>query len=439
VVAYQTAYLKANYPVEFFCAMMTNDMADTDKLSQYIAEARSMGIEVLPPDVNESQVHFAPAQSRAGVPPAQPSSSAPEESRRDDRLTLGIRFGLAAIKGVGEMAVEAVLKGRREGGKFLTLANLCERVDGRSVNRKVLEGLIKSGACDCLGQTRATLFAQIDRTLGRAASIIADRQRGQSSLFGAFEDRSSQMPESETRLPEWLEHELLAHEKELLGFYVTGHPLTPYASILEKYALANTVTLAQLPARSLTRIGGLIAAVQNGVSKKSGKPYSMVTLEDLEGSVQVLCFNENYDKYRELLVPGKAILVIGEVNVGDDKPKLFPQEIMPLEDVPGRFTKQVHLRLNTAHLKPENLAAVQELVAAHPGKCPLFLCFVRPAGEVIFMEAHEKFAVAPSRALQQAANDQFGEETYYVKVDTSLPERAPRRWERRPEGNGTEG
>ena len=164
----------------------------------------------------------------------------------------------------------------------------------------------------------------------------------------------------------------------------------------------------------------------------------MVTLEDLEGSVQVLCFNENYDKYRELLVPGKAILVIGEVNVGDDKPKLFPQEIMLLDDAPGRFTRQVHLRLHTAHLKPEHLDAVQQLVAAHPGKCPLFLCFVRPTGEVIFVEAHDKFAVAPSRALQQAADDQFGEETYYAKVDTSLPERAPRRWERRAEGNGTE-
>jgi DNA polymerase-3 subunit alpha len=439
VVAYQTAYLKANYPVEFFCAMMTNDMADTDKLSQYIAEARGMDFEVLPPDVNESQVHFAPAQSGASVPPAESSSSAPEVGRRDACPTLAIRFGLAAIKGVGEMAVEAVLKARREGGKFLSLANLCERVDGRSVNRKVLEGLIKSGACDCLGQTRATLFAQIDRTLARAASIIADRQRGQASLFGALEDRSAQMPESISSLPEWPEHELLAHEKELLGFYVTGHPLTPYASILEKYALANTTTLAQLPTRSLTRIGGLIAAVQNGVSKKSGKPYSMATLEDLEGSVQVLCFNENYDKYRELLVPGKAVLVIGEVNVGDDKPKLFPQEIMPLEDAPGRFTKQVHLRLHTAHLKPEHLESVQELVAAHPGKCPLFLCFVQPTGEVIFMEAHDKFAVAPSRALQQAADDQFGEETYYAKVDTSLPERAPRRWERRTEGNGTEG
>ena len=247
------------------------------------------------------------------------------------------------------------------------------------------------------------------------------------------------MPESITSLPEWPEHELLAHEKELLGFYVTGHPLTPYAPILEKYALANTATLAQLPTRSLTRIGGLIAAVQNGVSKKSGKPYSMVTLEDLEGSVQVLCLNENYDKYRELLAPGKAILVIGEVNVGDDKPKIFPQEIMPLEDAPGRFTKQVHLRLHTAHLKPEHLDSVHELVAAHPGKCPLFLCFVRPTGEVIFMETHDQFFVAPSRELQQAADDRFGEETYYAKVDTSLPERAPRRWERRAEGNGAEG
>jgi DNA polymerase-3 subunit alpha len=439
IVAYQTAYLKANYPVEFFCAMMTNDMADTDKLSQYIAEARGMGIEVLPPDVNESQVYFAPAQSRAGVPPAPPGSSASGEDRRDACPTLVIRFGLAAIKGVGEIAVEAVLKARREGGKFLSLANLCERVDGRSVNRKVLEALIKSGACDCLGQTRATLFAQIDRTLARAASVIADRQRGQASLFGTLEDRSAQMPEAITRLPEWPEHELLAHEKELLGFYVTGHPLTPYAPILEKYALANTVTLAQLPPRSLTRIGGLIAAVQNGVSKKSGKPYAIVTLEDLEGSVQLLCVNENYDKYRELLAPGKAILVIGEVNAGDDKLKLFPQEIMPLEDAPARFTRQVHLRLHTAHLKPEHLDSVLELITAHPGKCPLFLCFVRPAGQVIFVETHDKFFVAPSRELQQAADDRFGEETYYAKADTSLPERALRRWERRTDSAGDEG
>jgi len=413
IVAYQTAYLKANYPVEFLCAMMTNDMADTAKLSQYISEAREFGIEVLQPDVNESQVYFAPA--------------------RDGKA---IRFGLAAIKGVGEVAVETILKARNEGGKFKSLSDLCERVDGRTVNRKILEALIKSGACDCFGQTRATLLVQIERTLARAASILSDKQKGQSSLFGALEEKAQSMPDSISNLPEWPQHELLAHEKELLGFYVTGHPLTPYAPILEKYALTNTVKLAELPSRSLTRIGGLIAAVQNGVSKKSGKPYSIITLEDLEGSVQMLCINENYDKYRDLLKLGKAIFVIGEVNTGDERPKIFPQEILSLEDAPKRFTKQVHLRLHTAHLKPEQLNSARELVAAHPGKCPLLLCFMRPGGEVVFVDTNERFSVTPSLKLQQEADARFGEETYYAKVDSSLPERTPRHWERKNGSNG---
>ena len=223
---------------------------------------------------------------------------------------------------------------------------------------------------------------------------------------------------------------MLAHEKELLGFYVTGHPLTPFVPILEKYSLHNTAALAQLQSRSVTRIGGMIAAVQNGVSKKSGKPYSMVTLEDLEGSVQILCMNENYEKHRELLVQSKAILVIGEVNTGDDKPKIFPQEIMPLEDAPRRFTRQVHLRLHIAHLNPEKLQSIHELVAAYPGKCPLYLCFKQPTGEIVFIETHEKFFVAPSRELQEAADKLLGEDTYYAKADTSLPERQRRAWER---------
>jgi DNA polymerase III subunit alpha len=416
IVAYQTAYLKANYPVEFLCAMMTNDMGDTAKLAQFIAEARTMGVEVLAPDVNESQLFFAPA--------------------REGKV---IRFGLAAIKGVGEAAVQVMLKARDEGGKFTSLADMCERVDGRAVTRKTLEALIKTGACDGFGQNRATLFAQIERTLARAASIVSDRQKGQSSLFGVLEEKASAvMPEAISSLPEWPQHELLSHEKELLGFYVTGHPLTPFAPILEKYCLATTSKLAELPNRGLTRIGGLIAAAQHGISKKSGKPYSMVTLEDLEGSVQILVMNENYDKFRSLLELNKAIMVIGEVNTGEDKPKIFPQEIFPLEDAPKKFTKQVHLRLHTAHLKPESITAVHELVTAHPGRCPLFLCFLRPTGEVIFVEPNERFSVTPSRELQQAADLQFGEDTYYVKVDTSLPEKQ-QRWGRKTESaNGEE-
>ena len=415
IVAYQTAYLKANYPVEFFCAMMTNDMANTEKLGEYIAEAREFGIEVLQPDVNESGLFFVPASDGKAI-----------------------RFGLVAIKGVGEAAVEAILKARNEGGKFKTLSALCERVDGRTLTRKPLEALIKTGACDSFGQTPPTLFAQIERTLSRAASILSDKQKGQSSLFGALEEKSPPMPEAISNLPEWPQHELLAHEKELLGFYVTGHPLTPFAPILEKFTLTNLAKLGELPNRSMTRIGGMIAAVTHGFSKKSGKPYSMVTLEDLEGSVQLLVMND-HEKFRPLLEANKAILVIGEVNTGEDKPKIFPQEIFPLEDAPKKYTKQVHLRLHTAHLKPDDIESVREIVAANPGKCPLLLCFMQPGGGTVFMDTNERFAVTPSLKLQHEADARFGEETYYAKVDMTLPERAKRSWEKKTEnGNGEE-
>ena len=226
---------------------------------------------------------------------------------------------------------------------------------------------------------------------------------------------------------------MLAHEKELLGFYVTGHPLTPYAPLLEKFTLTNLRALAELPNRSLTRVGGMVAAVQNGFSKKSGKPYCLATVEDLEGSVQVLCMNENYDKYRELLAPGKALLLIGEVVTGEEKPKLFPQEIMLLEDAPRKFTKQVHLRFHAAHLSARVLQDAFELVTAHPGSCPLFLTLELASGEKVFIEAHPRFAVMPSLTLQKAVEEAFGEGSYYAKVDTSLPARASRRWDRKGE------
>jgi len=435
IVAYQTAYLKANFPVEFYCAMMTNDMANTEKLSEYIAEAREVGIEVLGPDVNESGVYFAPAKSVV----AQASRLCDENQKPTGETPVPlqrIRFGMAAIKGVGEGAVETILKARGESGKFKTLAELCERVDGRSLGRKTLEALIKTGACDCFGQTRATLTAQIERTLARAASILSDKQKGQSSLFGALEEKSSSaVPESIANLPEWPQHELLAHEKELLGFYVSGHPLTPLAPLLQRFSLHNTSQLAALPNRSMTRIGGMIAAVSHGTSKKSGKPYSMVTLEDLDGSVQLLVMND-YDKFRPLLEPNKALLVVGEVSTGEDKPKIFPQEIMLLADAPKKYTRQVHLRLPMAHLQPDDMNKVAALVAAHPGKCPLFLCFMRPEGGTIFVETNARFSVMPSIELEHAANRQFGEKTFYAVVDKSLPEKARRAWEKKGNGGG---
>jgi DNA polymerase-3 subunit alpha len=410
IVAYQTAYLKANYPVEFLCAMMTNDLSSTDKLTVLLNEARSMGVDVLQPDVNEGEMFFAPA--------------------RGGKV---IRFGMAAIKGVGEVAVESILNARKEGGVFKSFSDMLERVDLRAVNKKAIESLIKSGACDCFGETRATLFASIDRVVGRAASAATDRARGQVSMFGMLEEKAEVKDDGLLRVPEWSQSELLSNEKELLGFYITGHPLTPLAPILERYTLANSKTATALPGRSMTRIGGIVVAVQQGMSKKSGKPYAMVTLEDLEGSFAMLCMNENYDKYRHLLEVNKPLLIVGEVNNDEAPPKIFPVEVMPLEDAPKKFTKQVHLRLNAVHLNEQKLNEIFELTGRFPGKCPLFLRIRQPGGEIVYIETHDRYFVAPSREFQKVVDELLGEETFYASVDTTLPEKQKRAWERKSE------
>jgi DNA polymerase III subunit alpha len=338
---------------------------------------------------------------------------------------------MAAVKGVGEAAVENILEARQKGGKFTSLVDMLERVDLRALNRKALESLIKSGGCDCFGETRATLFASIDRVTQRASSAAADRARGQSSLFGVFEEKAEVKDDGLIRVPEWPQSELLAHEKELLGFYITGHPLTPYAQVLEKFSLVTSKTARALAARSMTRIGGIITGMQQGMSKKSGKPYAMVTLEDLEGSFTMLCMNENYDKYRHLLESTKALLIVGEVNNDEDKPKVFPVEIMSLEDAPKKYTKQVHLRLDAVQLDEEKLRSILELVQRFPGKCPLFLRIRQPGGEQVFVETHDRYFVSPTREFQKSVDDLFGEETYYARVDTSVPERQKRAWEKK--------
>lgn len=413
IVAYQTAYLKANHPVEFYCAMMTNDMADTAKLSEYIAEAGGMGTEVLPPDINESRAQFAPA--------------------REGKV---IRFGLEAIKGVGGAAVETIISARDEGGPFESLNALCERLDGRTVNRKVLESLVKAGACDCLGETRATLFAAIDGALQRAATIISDRQKGQGSLFGMLDESASIDEKPMAQLPEWPQHEMLQAEKELLGFYISGHPLTPYADIIKNYCLHNSKTASELEDRSMTRIGGYVASIQQGFSKKSGKPYAMMTLEDLEGTFQVLVMNDNFDKFKHLLEANKALMVVGEANNAEDRPKFFPQEIMQLKDAPRKYTDQIYLRVDSSHLDNTKLKHALEIAEANKGRCPLFLRVRMAGGEQVYIEASDRYSVNPTPELRAAFNDLLGSDVYYAKVNHTLPERERPSWARKGNKNG---
>ncbi|MBN8247892.1 MAG: DNA polymerase III subunit alpha, partial [Verrucomicrobia bacterium] len=426
IVAYQTAYLKANHPVEFLCAMMTNDQADLEKLAQYLGEAKGFGIEVLGPDVNESDVSFAPAAGGAGG-----ATEGSPEARR-------IRFGLAAIKGVGEVAVMSILEARKQGGRFTTLEELCERVDMRAVNKKVLECLIKAGACDSLGANRATMMALLDGAVSRASSLASDRARGQVSLFEAFDVQPKASASKTPVLEEWPVSEKLAAEKELLGMYVSGHPLQPFETLLGRYATHTIESLAALENRAMARIGGLVGAVQEGVSKKSGKKYAMVTMEDLTGSVQLLLMNENYDRYRPLVLVNTPLLVTAEVNTGEDRPKLFPQEVLRLTDAPRKFTRQVHLRLPADGLSRARLEEVRTLVELNRGSVPLFLSLRLPDGPVAFLECHEHFSVTPTVEFEDSVTAAFGPGTYHAKADTALPERAPRKWERR-NGGGEEG
>ncbi len=405
VVAYQTAYLKANYPVEFMAALLSNELANTDKIQLFINECRHMGIEVLPPDINQSGVRFSVDNGR-------------------------IRFGLAAIKNVGEIAVQNIIAVREAGGKFKSFADFCERIDPRVVNRKVVECLVKCGAFDSLEPARAKVFAEIEYQLNRAASLQRDRERGQAALFDVTPVNARFQATGKMPQVEWSQSEMLAFEKELLGFYVTGHPLSQYADILRRYELASSAQLAQLQDGQATRIGGIISKLQPRTTKQ-GKPMAILTLEDLDGSVEVLVFPEAYAKSAAHLKADAAIFVTGTVNLREDKPKIYAERILPLADVPKHFTKAMHIRLSAATANDDVLARVRDVLRAHQGSVPVLFCFIYPDGKLVFMETHEHFCVAPTDELARELEAILGEDSVWLKVDAEklAAKNGSRRWE----------
>jgi DNA polymerase-3 subunit alpha len=420
LIAYQTAYLKANYPVEFMAALLSSEIGNQDKLVVFTGEAREMGIEVLAPDVNTSPLNFGVALGENGEGQGK------------------LRFGLAAIKGVGEIAVQAIIAGR-ECGPFKSLFDFCERVDTRACNRKTIEALAKCGAFDFTGQPRLQVFNEIEQALGRAASVQRDKAQGQVSLFGALDDEipATVLKRAKTeKAEEWPQNQLLAFEKELLGFYLSGHPLAQHAKLLERYEIHSTDKLRELEDRSPTRLGGIVVDVVQRLSQKTNKPWAAITVEDLHGTVEVLCFNEAFDQARPHFEVGKAIFVMGNVDKREEKPKIFGREIIPLDDVMRRYTKQVHLRLHTARTKPEQLEKVRDIVSRHSGHVPLFICFIMPGGELVFADTHDGFKVLPTEKLAAELEAVLGKETVYFKPDTSVPkqESGRERWQRRGGG-----
>jgi DNA polymerase-3 subunit alpha len=410
-LAYQTAYLKANHPAHFMAALLTSERANTDKIVQYIGECRGMGIQVLAPDVNESEKFFtvtargAGRGSEAGSGGAGGQGSARGEGETgSDR----IRFGLAAIKNVGEGAVEAMLQARGEGA-FLSIFDFCSRVDLRAVNRRVVESLVKSGSFDSIDARRSALFAAIDRAIDAGQKGQRDREQGQSSLFGMLETPGEAAPVAE-RLPdasEWPESERLAHEKESLGFFITGHPLERFRAELGQWASTTTAALDRATNGEVS-IGGVISALRLIRTKKGDRMASFV-LEDLDGSVECLVFPETYRKVAGRLADDQVVLVKGRAESPDEgRARLLASDVMPLDQAKLAEARSVTIRVPATAWDRSKGERLRDILGAHRGDCPVTLEIVRPGVYAVALAASASYRVHPDAVLRDEVETLLG-------------------------------
>lgn len=398
LLAYQTAYLKAHFPVEYFCALMTNDMNNLEKVATFIEDAERFNIKVLPPSINMSMANFVPSKDGSSI-----------------------IFGLAGIKGVGDETAQAIVNSRIQGGEFKSLVDLCTRLDSKVINRKVLESLIKSGACDCLGHTRATLFSLIDSAISIGSRAAKDRVQGQSSLF----DLMGVAPVSESiqELPEWPLAEIMSAEKEFLGFYATSHPSAEIMPFIKQYIIHKLKELATLENKSIVRTGGLVVSVNKGISKKNKKPFLTAVLEDNDGSAKILCVGDTYEAFKDIIQPGKALVVVGEISVETNSVTLFPSEITPFEACPAKFTNQVYIRLTAESTTRDTMLKLQKVLLKYHGNCPVFLCIKYPNNRIVLLNTDPTFYVQPSLELHQAVINLLGPNSYYPKTKNNLPQK----------------
>ncbi|MBI4628656.1 MAG: DNA polymerase III subunit alpha [Candidatus Rokubacteria bacterium] len=369
LVAYQTAYFKANYPVEFMAALLTSEMGDTDKIVKYIEECRAMGIRVEPPDVNVSAIQFSVAGDT-------------------------IRFGLAAIKNVGEAAMASILRTRSEAGPFTTLEDFCVRVDLRLVNRRVIESLVKAGAFDSLGLPRAHLFGAADAALESGQRQQRDRAEGQASFFELLPAAPPAPKAAAVDLvPEWDEDQRLAFEKEVLGFYVSGHPLARFRGVVETLGITTTGDLATKGHGARVLVFGHVTGLKE-TQTRSGNRMAFFTLEDMDGAVEVTVFPEPFKAAAACLRAREAILVRGRVDDGDKGRVVLAEDVRLLEQALGEAdgrprnggggeANACRIRLAPGDDPAATLAAVKQLVAAHPGPVPVFLHLLVGAQEVV--------------------------------------------------------
>jgi DNA polymerase-3 subunit alpha len=376
LLAYQTAYLKTHYPVEFMAALLTSVSGSTDDVVKYINECREMGIAVEPPDVNVSDAYFTP---HGGA----------------------IRFGLAAVKNVGHNAIESIVAARQECGAFNSVFQFCEKVDLHLLNKRVVESLIKSGAMDQLGR-RAQLMAVIDSAMEHAQKAHKDAALGQHGLFGVFQQEEAPHAEKPLpNIPDWDEHQRLGFEKEILGFFITGHPLEKYREKLLDFNALSTTAVAELKSstgRDEVLVGGILKNIRVAKSKK-GDLYAQGQLEDMNGSIDVLCFADAYRRLADKLKLAVPVLAKGGVRVEDGaNSKLMIGDITPLEEAQPKLPNHLRIKIPVEDISADKIDELHTLCAERKGTARVLFDLERKGDFTVVMEA-EGYNVLPDRAF----------------------------------------
>ncbi len=388
-LTYQTAYLKANHPRAFLAALLSIEAGSHEKLARYIAHAREHKIDVLPPDVNESARDFTPVAE-------------------------GIRFGLAGVKNVGEGAIESMLEVRGAGGPFASLHDFARRVDGRRVNRRVVESLVKCGAFDSLHRNRAATWSALDAALEQGATAQRDRELGQGSLFGVAaggEANAHELPDA----PAWTDAERLAGEKEVLGFYVTGHPLEAHAAALARWTDVSAGTAEAKVSREV-RAGGVISAYRETRTRR-GQTMAFATLEDLEGSFELVIFPDTWAATREVLkraqegggaVAGALPLVAEGTLESADPARMLVRRLFPLAEAAQHLAVRVHLQLRAAEATRDRLLALRSLLQSHAGDCAVVVHLLIPGESETLLALPEARGVDATQDLLRELDTLFG-------------------------------
>jgi DNA polymerase-3 subunit alpha len=383
MIAFQTAYLKAHFPVEFMAAILTSEMSSTEDVVKYIAECRKQGIEVLPPDMNQSEMNFTAVQDK-------------------------IRFGLAAVKNVGQGAIDSVLEVRKESGPFESLFDFCERIDHRKVNRRVVESLIKAGAFDSTGARRSQMMSVLDDAFEIGQRTQKDRMNGQFTLFEAMAmDGHDGIYPPFPEIGEWNESELLNYEKESLGFFITGHPLARYEPVLKKFANANTLKLQDFSDGRVVRIGGIVREYKLHHDRK-GKVMAFVTLEDLSGLAEVILFASLYSSVSDLIEKDSAIMVEGRITRDEKSSKILADMIAPIDKAEESWTASVHVNVDITGLNKQSLQKLCEILKKHKGSCSAFLHLLMPQRTDTIIALPDSVKVKAGQDLTEAVNNFLG-------------------------------